>query len=562
MAKFFLLAAVALAMVSSVQGHICAIEPRQRGAFDISTGGNPSCFRHGPPCGGQPAGEPKASYAAGSQQTFHFQQNYNHFALGQPGYLDVAWAVGPDPKDEDFQVFGAIGDYNAHWQGQQHNFSLAVTIPNTDCSHCVVRMRYQSNKPGEQTFYQCSDVNFYAGSASGSGAASHSGLAQMHQDKPVAEKKVVRQRRTANIINPGKFNLYGLADMKVNTGVALALLNLTAVDPVRQVEVYPAALKQFEIRTAKLVARGGDDAVRGAVFTDIVTPFGTETLLFAGTSDTTLGAVADMIFQVNPTSAGTWLQYKIAVNGVPQSMTVNSLVTTGYFDGNQNEKIFALGEVADETVANTFKTILYAVTLDFASGHANFQELTTFNKQANTYINVLWMVWDSSVGALRVLFQNENAAVVQDSQVWTVEPTAGGSVRHFTTKNPELTYQQISAYNGTLFAVSPGPTLPQAGARKWAVYTIDEATGELTLFKEITGSGLPLGVFWGGGVYGGVTKDGALLHSFSIMDKTSVVAEIDLSSRTSPTAWSQEGPWNMKAPEMRTVMNLVWLPYY
>ena len=44
----------------------------------------------------------------------------------------------------------------------QTNFSLAVTIPNIDCEHCVLRMRYLSNNPTENDrgmiFYQCADV--------------------------------------------------------------------------------------------------------------------------------------------------------------------------------------------------------------------------------------------------------------------------------------------------------------------------------------------------------------------------------------------------------------------
>lgn len=44
----------------------------------------------------------------------------------------------------------------------QTNFSMKVTIPNVDCDHCVVRLRYLSQNPTENdrgmTFYQCADV--------------------------------------------------------------------------------------------------------------------------------------------------------------------------------------------------------------------------------------------------------------------------------------------------------------------------------------------------------------------------------------------------------------------
>lgn len=31
-------------------------------------------------------------------------------------------------------------------------------LPNIDCKHCVIRARYVPHKPGESTFYQCSDI--------------------------------------------------------------------------------------------------------------------------------------------------------------------------------------------------------------------------------------------------------------------------------------------------------------------------------------------------------------------------------------------------------------------
>lgn len=45
----------------------------------------------------------------------------------------------------------------------QTNFTIKVQIPNVDCSHCVIRLRYLSQNPTENdrgmTFYQCADVS-------------------------------------------------------------------------------------------------------------------------------------------------------------------------------------------------------------------------------------------------------------------------------------------------------------------------------------------------------------------------------------------------------------------
>lgn len=51
----------------------------------------------------------------------------------------------------------------------QTNFTIKVQIPNVECKHCVIRLRYLSENPTENdrgtTFYQCADVRIKASSA-------------------------------------------------------------------------------------------------------------------------------------------------------------------------------------------------------------------------------------------------------------------------------------------------------------------------------------------------------------------------------------------------------------
>ena len=51
----------------------------------------------------------------------------------------------------------------------QTNFTIKVVVPNVECDHCVVRMRYVSQNPTENdrgmTFYQCADVRINKASA-------------------------------------------------------------------------------------------------------------------------------------------------------------------------------------------------------------------------------------------------------------------------------------------------------------------------------------------------------------------------------------------------------------
>jgi hypothetical protein len=128
------------------------------------TPGDHPCYLKDGPCGAVPSGEPMANLVGGSEFTIKFQQNLNHFYHENPGSLVADFAVGPDPEEGDFSPLGQpIPDYNAMNMITQTNFTVSVTVPNVDCPHCVLRMRYLSNNPKEDdrgtTFYQCADVS-------------------------------------------------------------------------------------------------------------------------------------------------------------------------------------------------------------------------------------------------------------------------------------------------------------------------------------------------------------------------------------------------------------------
>lgn len=48
---------------------------------------------------------------------------------------------------------------------RQTNLSVPIVMPNIDCAHCVLRVRYMPNKPTESIFHQCADVAFTATAA-------------------------------------------------------------------------------------------------------------------------------------------------------------------------------------------------------------------------------------------------------------------------------------------------------------------------------------------------------------------------------------------------------------
>ncbi|CAF0779537.1 unnamed protein product [Adineta ricciae] len=155
---------VLLTLGNGVYTHICMWAPMQRGQFDISTPGAHPCYRKIGPCGNvnSSSSSPRTSLVAGSKYKVEFQQNLNHYYTGNPGALDISFAVGLNPAEDDFHVLHSFSDYNAMNQITQTNFSVEIDLPSQTCDECVLRVRYLSNNPEEDdhgtVFHQCSDV--------------------------------------------------------------------------------------------------------------------------------------------------------------------------------------------------------------------------------------------------------------------------------------------------------------------------------------------------------------------------------------------------------------------
>ncbi|CAF2362335.1 unnamed protein product [Rotaria sp. Silwood2] len=155
---------VFLIIANGVHMHICLWSPMQRGEFDISTPGAHPCYRKIAPCGNINASSssPRTSLVAGGKYNVEFQQNLNHYYTGQPGTLDISFAVGLNPSENDFHVLHSFSDYNSMNQITQTNFSIEINLPNEPCDECILRVRYLSNNPEEEDhgtiFHQCSDI--------------------------------------------------------------------------------------------------------------------------------------------------------------------------------------------------------------------------------------------------------------------------------------------------------------------------------------------------------------------------------------------------------------------
>ncbi len=171
---------VALALVALSAAHICIIEPRQRGAWAITSAGSRNCYRRVAECGGVAPGPVTRTYVAGGQDTILLQQNFNHWNGANQGFVDVAIALTnvANPTASDFLTLTSTLDFPAHEQVFQTNFSLPVIWPNKAVARAVLRVRYVSNNPDEavpnnqnSTFYNCADIALSATLGASSKAA-------------------------------------------------------------------------------------------------------------------------------------------------------------------------------------------------------------------------------------------------------------------------------------------------------------------------------------------------------------------------------------------------------
>ncbi|UJR20092.1 hypothetical protein I4U23_023225 [Adineta vaga] len=153
-----------LLYLSSTCGHLCLWQPMQRGNMSLNPPGSHDCYRKIQPCGGfnSSTSRERTTIESGSIYQVLFQQHINHYYPLNPGKLDISFAHGLEPLEEDFQILSSLNDYNPMNHNTQTNFSINVQIPNEECDQCVLRVRYITNNPDEEdhgmTFYQCSDI--------------------------------------------------------------------------------------------------------------------------------------------------------------------------------------------------------------------------------------------------------------------------------------------------------------------------------------------------------------------------------------------------------------------
>ena len=137
--------------LTAVSAHMCILEPPQRGPLDVTTPGDPSCYRRTSYCGGVPAPDPlvTTTLVAGGKTVMKFQQNLNHWHPSKTGWMDISLAYSTNPTEADFVPLTYLMDFPGMDMVQSTMYNLEVTLPKEPCSHCILRVQYVSYNPGE-----------------------------------------------------------------------------------------------------------------------------------------------------------------------------------------------------------------------------------------------------------------------------------------------------------------------------------------------------------------------------------------------------------------------------
>jgi hypothetical protein len=479
---------VLLLVPALASAHICIVSPDQRAGANITTAGNRACFHHGPPCGGiAPDARVAMTYTAGEQFLVKFQQNYNHYATGNPGSLDVAWAKGPNPKsDADFTILATLPDFNAHAQDNQQNFTLPLMAPAEPCDRCVIRLRYMSNKPGESTFYQCSDVAFKAATKKPVNAAATL-LAVAHSE--MESTSVVQRIDTTSGTSTNLVKLpYPVASAESKRARQYRRSAASSDAILDQLVAYDASTKTLVL--------GFDDSSMLSLFPSSVVVVKTDSLAITTHNITDLpGPMLQLIY-------------------VGAQLTVVCLRALLDQPGK-----FLLSVAPVDTSASTFR---YDTTREVVG------------VPDDTFVNVQFV--SASKDTVYVLMGDENAADSLNAKLFVARPgqthLAAVQLNHDVWT---IASAQVNPSNGDLVALSPG----LHGETNWHLVTVDATTGAVAPVRPVSGIPDAFINYYGGLIYNGVSSTGVLFHSLSIQgEMESMIAAVPVNTAAGPVTFS------------------------
>jgi hypothetical protein len=420
----------ALLWVQLCFGHVCIIDPPQRGILNVTDPGDHWCFNSGPKvadglsCGDKtrfPVGTPR-KWVAGSKVTIQFQQNLNHYNAGFEGFLDVGYSSKQDPTEVDFITLETIRDTYQHKQAAQTNYSVTFTVPNATTEAGVLRVRYHPNKPTEPVFRNCADVSIVSADANMVQAANTLIAFQQPASGKAMENNGPQLVQAAKKIQP--FKTSGVKGMTLADGIV-------AVDRVNQ-EAYFLAQLSFS---------GGTEPA------DQLLKFQLD-----GQSFSHLGVVT-------APARGQWcsiLQRGPSLLGVAQVQNsdgkffyqVNHITTDG-----------TVGQVVAKTTPET------------------------------DFVNFMWAEYNAATDSVSILAGDENTLYKLDGWIHTFD-LQKRTVHSFPLDVSKYTFSAFHASpDGSLYAVSPGLITADSIVSEWSVVTVDAMSGNITAAAPLVSEG-------------------------------------------------------------------------
>lgn len=464
------LVAVTLFGAAAVNGHICLISPIQRGGYNITEPGEAACFAPNAPCGAgnpwwsRPVGPPTLSLVGGSSYRVLLQQNLNHYTVGNPGFLQIAWSCGSNQtSDSDFAPLAVIPDQWQHWQSTQTNYSIQILVPNG--VNCVGTLQaiYHPNKPEEPIFHQCSDI-------------------LISPSNPVQVAKIT-SGWLMGLLGEGR----QYVSISPSTGARIgALANSPAPSPLISTGGVDGSSP-----TSLFLARAGQNGAYSLY------PY-----LFP---EQVFGAPVPLpLPQLNATSTFAWITVLTLTNQVIGDIPSGSLLLLGMVGApatdNYNYQLYSWNQRDG--------LVLQIDGPDLNVGQIGF-------------VNYMWATFDSTTQTVSILSGDEdansdpmNAAILQ-----FIIPSKQATLAVLDVST--YTFQSFQSINGKLFALSPGlanqgPLTPH----QWSAVQFDPATGAIINAAPVAFSSqwtqTPVTFFgrYEGGVQNGVTNTGHIIHTF------------------------------------------------
>ncbi|XP_052811867.1 uncharacterized protein LOC128239310 [Mya arenaria] len=473
--------------------HMCLMSPRQRGDMDISKSGSPTCTRHELPCGGQPIETPRLMYAPGQTVFFQWQQNFNHYEAGYPGYMDIG--IAPNENSTEFTTLTVVTDKYVHSQDYQENYTAIIKLPEMECNHCVIRARYNAHKPGETTFLQCADIQI-SKTAKKTKNMKISG-SRSDQRKLLPLKRALKLKRFYD----SKYKIE-----KESSGATL----------------YGFAYNPFEPHRSHYVSV---DTVSGKL--DMLQSYGFGIDDPSGGSDAIF--IADEVIAINNwRNMSTVLMHPFGTRETAASVhytidfTNGSLIEYGGISDFDGHAINGLSWNTDGT------SVAFRILPPDENGSFILEAgiLSSFNyeKRASVpeslYVNFQWLETNMDNGKkVHALLGNENAPDELNARIYNFDIFNGDYIGFTELDVSSYTFMSMHSYIGsgnTLYAFSPGLWFDESWA--WSLVAVDTDSGNVTKACDIAPKGIFQRFYGGSVVQGNQNPDGFLYHVLRVMD--------------------------------------------